>query len=51
VADRDLDMPCAYADNSDTNLRKVLMRHTEEVSRHFGHPDIIHETVDGSTGA
>jgi len=50
VADRDLDAPCAYAEDSDTNLRWVLMHHIEEVARHAGHADIIRETVDGRTG-
>jgi hypothetical protein len=50
VADRDLNTPCAYAEDSDTNLRWVLMHHIEEVARHAGHADIIRETIDGSTG-
>ncbi len=50
VANRDLDTPCAYSENSDTNLRWVLMHHIEEVARHAGHADIIRETIDGSTG-
>ena len=50
VTDRDLDAPCAYAEDSGTNLRWVLMHHIEEVARHAGHADIIRETIDGSTG-
>jgi hypothetical protein len=50
VAERDLATPCAYAKNSDTNLRWVLMHHIEEVARHAGHADLIRESIDGSTG-
>jgi hypothetical protein len=50
VTDRDLDAPFAYAEDSGTNLRWVLMHHIEEVARHAGHADIIRETIDGSTG-
>jgi len=50
VAERDLDIPCAWPALAHRNLRWVLLHMIEETARHAGHADIIRETLDGSRG-
>jgi hypothetical protein len=37
-------------DDSDVNLRWLLMHLLEETSRHAGHADVLRELIDGATG-
>jgi hypothetical protein len=47
----DLDMPCAWPEMAERNLRWVALHMIEETARYAGHADIIRETIDGSRGA
>ncbi len=46
----DLDVPCAWPEMAERNLRWVALHMIEETARHAGHADIIRETIDGSRG-
>ena len=46
----DLDVPCAWLEMVDQNLRWVALHMIEETARHAGHADIIRETIDGTRG-
>ena len=45
-----LDVPCAWPDMADQNLRFVALHMIEETARHAGHADIIRESIDGARG-
>ncbi|WP_353051353.1 DUF664 domain-containing protein [Streptomyces sp. Caat 7-52] len=41
----------AVRDGLDVDLRRILLRPTEETARRNGHPDIPRELLEGTTGA